>query len=179
MNRHSLLAGFWIVLLLWSWSATVHAEDSIVSKLDAGASFAAATQQSASVPVKDLAAPVTDIQERADMRTHEFRMHQESNKVYEILILSALALISLFVALRYLAAHTENSGPHIVNATGLVCIIFGTILLVLMAQSDQQLTASVGILGAVAGYLFRSIHSSDPTRDTAPSDVPASGGTGS
>ena len=30
--------------------------------------------------------------------------------------------------------------------------------LVLMAETESQLTASVGILGAVAGYLFRSMH---------------------
>ncbi|MBK8890736.1 MAG: hypothetical protein IPN75_10250, partial [Dechloromonas sp.] len=48
---------------------------------------------------------------------------------------------------------------HAVSATGLICIVFGTILLVLMAETETQLTASVGIIGAVAGYLFRSMHS--------------------
>lgn len=40
------------------------------------------------------------------------------------------------------------------SATGLIYIVFGTIILVVIANTDQQLTASMGILGAVAGYLF-------------------------
>lgn len=91
-------------------------------------------------------------------------MKRENNKVYEIVILGIVALVSLFMVLRFLTAKTTNSGPHIVNATGLICIIFGTIMLVLMAQSDQQLTAAVGILGAVAGYLFRSMHQGEDTK---------------
>ncbi len=34
--------------------------------------------------------------------------------------------------------------------------LFGTIILVLIVDTNEQLTAAIGILGAVAGYLFRS-----------------------
>jgi hypothetical protein len=47
---------------------------------------------------------------------------------------------------------------EIMNVAGLTIIVFGTILVVMMADSEQQLTASVGILGALAGYLFRGVH---------------------
>jgi hypothetical protein len=33
-------------------------------------------------------------------------------------------------------------------------VIFGTIILVIISTTESQLTASMGILGAVAGYLF-------------------------
>ena len=41
-----------------------------------------------------------------------------------------------------------------VNGSGLVLVIFATVLVVVLAKVDQQLTAATGILGAIAGYLF-------------------------
>ena len=54
------------------------------------------------------------------------------------------------------------------NATGLVYIIFGTIILVLIATTEQQLTAAIGILGTVAGYLFGTLHRAAVGRDAEP-----------
>jgi hypothetical protein len=42
----------------------------------------------------------------------------------------------------------------VVNGSGLVLVIFATVLVVILAKVDQQLTAATGILGAIAGYLF-------------------------
>jgi len=39
----------------------------------------------------------------------------------------------------------------------LIIIVYGTIILVLVAEAEQQLTAAIGILGAIAGYLFGTI----------------------
>jgi hypothetical protein len=148
------------VLLLVS--ADLRADDSAVKQLEALGSYPAATGASdASSPA---GSQTQDLQRNADELTHDFNMKRENNKVYEIVILGIVALVSLFMVLRFLTAKTSNSAPHIVNATGLICIIFGTIMLVLMAQSDQQLTAAVGILGAVAGYLFRSMHQGEDTK---------------
>jgi hypothetical protein len=97
----------------------------------------------------------------ADELTHEFRMTQQREKVYISVILGALALAAHFMALRFVRGKTESKGadsaPHIVNVTGLVYIIFGTIILVVLASTEQQLTAAIGILGAVAGYLFGTL----------------------
>lgn len=90
----------------------------------------------------------------ADQMTHQFRMLEERQKLYEILILSLLALSSLFIVLRFITAKPSYTAADIVNVTGMIFIIFGTILLVIMVKTDEQLTASVGILGAIAGYLF-------------------------
>jgi len=35
-----------------------------------------------------------------------------------------------------------------------VLVIFATVLVVILAKAEQQLTAATGILGAIAGYLF-------------------------
>lgn len=95
---------------------------------------------------------------QADLLTHEFRLQRESNKLMEAGFVSLLAIVLLFLVLRFLSTRGPAATPHMVSATGLICIVFGTILLVLMAETESQLTASVGILGAVAGYLFRSMH---------------------
>ena len=41
-----------------------------------------------------------------------------------------------------------------VTGSGLVLVIFATVLVVILAKVDQQLTAATEILGAIAGYLF-------------------------
>ena len=63
-------------------------------------------------------------------------------------------MLSLVVALWFLTRKPEYSSSDIVHATGLIFIVYGTVFLSLTATTDQQLTAAIGVLGAVAGYLF-------------------------
>lgn len=150
------------LLLLLSASAVCRAANNDVKQLETAGAYETAL----GTAVAQSTAPAIDTQAQADKFAHEFRMRQENNKLYEIAILSALALLSLFIVLRFITAKAAYSASHIVNATGLVFIIFGTILLVLMADTDEQLTAPIGILGAVAGYLFGSINRGKSGADT-------------
>jgi len=70
-----------------------------------------------------------------------------------ICLLIAAMLVSQFTLL-YFINRTKPSADEIFHASGLVLIIFGTILVVILVETDQQLTAPIGILGAIAGYLF-------------------------
>jgi hypothetical protein len=157
MTQTSPLIALVLLALMLVASTFANAEDNAVKQLDAAGSYDAALGASSAQP-PPTTTPEHALAANADQLTNSFKMLQETNKVYEIVILASLALISLFIVLYFLTAKTAYSGAHIVNASGLICIIWGTILLVLMAQSDQQMTAAVGILGAVAGYLFRSMH---------------------
>jgi len=93
-------------------------------------------------------------------RYHEFRMQQQNDKVIFAGLLGALALAAHLLVLRFLP-RTVNSATHVVGATGLVYIVFGTIILVVIATTEAQLTAAMGILGAVAGYLFGRLRRED------------------
>lgn len=42
----------------------------------------------------------------------------------------------------------------IVNGSGMVLVIYATVMVVIIAKAEQQLTAAIGILGAIVGYLF-------------------------
>ena len=85
----------------------------------------------------------------------EYYSRRQRNTLYFALILAATALLAHLLVLQSLRRDGSSKTPTaIVSATGLIYIIFGTILLVVIATTDQQLTASMGILGAVAGYLF-------------------------
>ncbi len=48
------------------------------------------------------------------------------------------------------------SSESLVNAVGLILVIEGTIFMAVSALTTEQLTAPIGLLGAVAGYLFGS-----------------------
>ena len=100
------------------------------------------------------------VTEEAAKRYHEFSMEQQHDKVIFAILLSITALIAQFVVLRSFPA-TDKSAMHVVSATGLIYIVFGTTILVVIASTEAQLTASMGILGAVAGYLFGRIRRDD------------------
>ena len=80
---------------------------------------------------------------------------QVNNEFWYIVLLSSLCVISLTIVL-YFLKQSDHTAKDMVNAAGLTLIIFGTIILVLVASTSEQLTAAIGILGAIAGYLFRS-----------------------
>jgi len=82
---------------------------------------------------------------------------QVENEFYYVIILALLCLLSLSIVLTFLIRLKEDVQPRdIVSGAGLILIVFGTIILVLIVDTSEQLTAAIGILGAIAGYLFRS-----------------------
>lgn len=83
-----------------------------------------------------------------------------NNEFWSVVLLSGLCVISLIIVLGFLKTQ-NHSAKDTVNAAGLILIIFGTIILVLVVNTSEQLTAAIGILGAIAGYLFRSVQNHD------------------
>lgn len=98
--------------------------------------------------------PATDL----DKYGQEWRMKREENKLIECGVISGVALLSLYIVLSFIsrARQREAASPsgEILLASGLILIIFATIFIVVVADVEQQLSASIGVLGAIAGYLF-------------------------
>jgi len=89
----------------------------------------------------------------ADKLGKEIIINRLDKNFLIICLLIAAMLVSQFTLL-YFINKTKPSAEEIFHASGLVLIIFGTILVVILVETDQQLTAPIGILGAIAGYLF-------------------------
>jgi hypothetical protein len=82
-----------------------------------------------------------------------YRMEEESNRLILALSVMGAGLLSLFLVLAYLKS--IGAAPEsVVTGSGLVLVIFATVLIVILVKRDEQLTAATGILGAIAGYLF-------------------------
>ncbi len=82
-----------------------------------------------------------------------YRMAEESNRLILALSVMGAGLLALFLVLTYLKSR-EAAPESVVTGSGLVLVIFASVLVVILAKVDQQLTAATGILGAIAGYLF-------------------------
>ena len=54
-----------------------------------------------------------------------------------------------------------GSGRDMINGTGLVLVIFSTVMIIIIADVEVQLIAAMGVLGGIAGYLFGTMRSSD------------------
>ena len=72
-----------------------------------------------------------------------------------MLIVSAFG--SLFLVLSVLRKGPGYTMRDVVNVAGLVLIIFAIILVVVIADTEQQLATAVGVLGTIAGYLFGTL----------------------
>ncbi len=86
--------------------------------------------------------------------------HRIENEFWYVIILAVMAMASMLLVLWFLKQKDETTPKDIVNAAGLIVIVFSTIILVLVVDTTEQLTAAIGILGAIAGYLFRSAQES-------------------
>ena len=62
----------------------------------------------------------------------------------------------------------------VVIVSGLALVIFGTIFVVLVVKTEQQLAMASGILGTIAGYLFgvRQKNASEGQDKTIPDSKP-------
>lgn len=88
--------------------------------------------------------------------TEGFLRDQVLTKRWTIAGVFLLAAVSLMIVLVFLSRRNATAGD-IVHGSGLVVIVYGTVILALVVDDSQQLTASMGILGAIAGYLFGTI----------------------
>lgn len=78
----------------------------------------------------------------------------ENNYQY-VLVTASLYAFSL-ITITFLMKITTHRAADLITIIGLLSVIFGTILLVLVVDTTETLTAPMGIFGAIAGYLFGS-----------------------
>ena len=75
---------------------------------------------------------------------------------FYVTALCCLCIFSLVIILSFLK-NLEHNARDLISGAGLTLIIFSTVLLVLIVNTSEQLTAAIGILGAISGYLFRTV----------------------
>ncbi len=98
----------------------------------------------------------------ADQITYELRVRQENIRLYEVILLVVMALCALAIVLKYMKDSKSCNARDMLNGTGLVLVIFSTVLVIVIANAEIQLTAAMGVLGGIAGYLFGTLRSSAP-----------------
>ncbi len=96
------------------------------------------------------------IEENGYVSAINYRKLQEHQKLWFVILISVMTPVFLFLALNFLKNSQDNSGTNIVNATGLVLVIQATVLIVVTSTTSEQLTAAIGVIAAIAGYLFGS-----------------------
>ena len=87
------------------------------------------------------------------------------NAYHYVMIIAGLYVFSLIIITILIINTPKHHARDIVTTIGLVTVIFGAILLAMVVDTDQALTAPMGILGAIAGYLFGSAQRKDESKD--------------
>ena len=105
---------------------------------------------------------LSDESGRLDVLKSKFFQEQQRLRFYTMLAICLVAIFTLAIVLIFLTRMAYTS-RDVINVTGLILIIFATVMVVTIADVEEQLTASIGILGAVAGYLFGSMNLSRTT----------------
>ncbi|HHH37706.1 MAG TPA: hypothetical protein ENK77_03725 [Epsilonproteobacteria bacterium] len=76
------------------------------------------------------------------------------NNLQYVMITAGMYAFVLIIIIILMKMTPDHQAKDLVTIIGLVSVIFGTILLVLIVDTSETLTAPMGILGAIAGYLF-------------------------
>jgi hypothetical protein len=116
--------------------------------------------QAGAEKVKERTSETTDDSSDFTRYKYLYRLEQESNRRVLALGVMATGIFSLFLVLMYLQGR-KATAVTMIHGSGLVLVIFGTVLVVVLAKVDEQLSAATGILGAMAGYLFGKTTGSD------------------
>jgi hypothetical protein len=112
-----------------------------------------------------------DLQLKASMRDTddkqvryeiEYRMLQEKNKIILLVAISAMTVFFMGLTLYFIYRVKNYTPSDIVHGSGLVLVIQAILFVVVFSPTSEQLTASIGALGAIAGYLFGKVASSVP-----------------
>jgi hydrogenase/urease accessory protein HupE len=76
------------------------------------------------------------------------------------LIIFAFGLIAL--ALFYFVLRSDRATPFLMRMYVIIILVFGTLLVVSSAYSEQQIAPVVGFFGTIAGYLLGRTDRPDP-----------------
>ena len=106
----------------------------------------------------------------ADRMALEYRITQERYRFYEVILLACVAVFALIVVLSFIRRSPRCQPRDMVNATGLILVIFSTIIIILLADVEVQLTAAMGVLGGIAGYLFGTFNMPRSSQQRGPED---------
>lgn len=105
-----------------------------------------------------------------------FRIRQENNKFWLLIGILAASTLVLYVTLTFVRHIGDLAPDNVVAIVGLILVINGAIFISVYAPTDQQMTAPIGILGAIAGYLFGQAHRRDGGRTPRSDGSGATGG---
>jgi ABC-type Co2+ transport system permease subunit len=97
-----------------------------------------------------------------------YRIEEERSRRTLILALIGAGIVSLAIVLGFLKLIGTKNSATMVTAAGLVLVVYATVLVVMIAKAEQQLTAAIGILGAIAGYLFGTATKNPAAESEAP-----------
>lgn len=86
----------------------------------------------------------------------EYTFLKEKHRMWLLIDIVVSTPILLAIVLFCLKNKPNCSAENLVNAVGLVLVVEGTMFIAVSAATTEQLTAPIGILGAIAGYLFGS-----------------------
>lgn len=111
----------------------------------------------------------------ANQLVYDFRIKQENIRLYEVILLAMMSLGALAIVLKYMKDSKACHARDMLNGTGLVLVIFSTVLVIIIADVEIQLTAAMGVLGGIAGYLFGTLRSSLPPSASKKTTEPVTG----
>jgi hypothetical protein len=74
--------------------------------------------------------------------------------------------VILCIILFFVYRKKDSTTEDLIHATGLVFVIYATLMVVLATVNSEALTAAIGIIGAVAGYIFRGSTNKSKEPDT-------------
>jgi hypothetical protein len=159
MMKSSCLSALIFILII----ATNTFADSVdQQKLDtlfqSGQSFVEGQNDQANTPPDNIApaniAPAPDANTFKDAA--DFRKLQEQNQHRLLICTVGVTPIFLFLVLFFIKRSGNFDPEHIIHGSALVLVIQATIFLVVASATNEQLTGGIGVLGAIAGYLFGS-----------------------
>lgn len=103
--------------------------------------------------------------EIADRLLLQLKEKQEDIRLYEVILLTIMSLCALMIVLKCMKDSKVCNARDMINGTGLVLVIFSTVMVIIIADAEIQLTAAMGVLGGIAGYLFGTIKTSSQVAD--------------
>jgi hypothetical protein len=107
--------------------------------------------------MKDMEQQVNEAVQRQISTTDESSnvlSEQVRAELWALVVLSIVAVVSLMLVTFFIIKTEHYTAADIMNASALIMLVYGTVFLTIKAGDTHQLTGPVGVLGAIAGYLF-------------------------
>ena len=107
--------------------------------------------------LEDLEEAEQIVEEAIPTIVQSLHLSESYYRLYLVFVIMGAAVLFMWLILRAIGKTKDHSSEDVISASGLVIVVMATLFIVIASTTTEALTAAIGLIGAVCGYVLGNL----------------------